>query len=56
MAKDRKVANGRKDFLARAKENGVGVNTGIVTGKLSEKRLGLVTKEKYQISLDQWNR
>jgi hypothetical protein len=46
----------KKDFLARAKEKGVDVDTGIVTGKLSKKRLGTRTKEDYQSMLDRWDR
>ena len=43
------MAKGRKDFLARAKEKGVGVDTGIVTRKLSEKRLGARTRRNIRI-------
>ena len=46
----------KKDFLARTKEKGVDVDTGIVTGKLSKKRLGLRTKKEYQNMLDRWDR
>ena len=42
----------KKDFLARAKEKGVDLDTGIVTGKLSKKRLGTRTKKEYQNMLD----
>jgi len=48
------MAKGRKDFLARAKEKGVDVDTGIVTGKLSEK-LGTRTEAEYRKKLDQWD-
>jgi len=50
------IAKGRKDFLARAKGKGVDVDTGIVTGKLSEKRLDARTRAEYQNRLDQWDR
>jgi len=50
------MAKGRKDFLARAKQKGVDVDTGIVTGKLNEKRLDPRTKAEYQNRLDQWDR
>ena len=50
------MAKGRKDFLARAKQKGVNVDTGIVTGKLNEKKLDPRTKVEYQNRLDQWDR
>jgi len=49
------MAKGRKDFLARAKQKGVDVDTGIVTGKLNKNRLDPRTKAEYQNKLDQWD-
>ena len=41
------IVKGHKDFLARAREEGVDLDTGIVTEKLNEKRLEPRTKVEY---------